>query len=93
MPYHEMDIRQFCDALSEMYIERKTQTNLKYRRLQAGISQSQLATYSGIPLRTIQQYEQGQKNINKANAEYLISLSNVLCCEPELLLEYENDEA
>ena len=40
-----------------------------------------------IPLKTIQQYEQRQKNINKARAEYVIRLSRVLQCEPEDLLE------
>ena len=86
-PYHEMDIRQFCDRMSELYAKRKKKTNLKQKRLLAGISQSQLAALSGIPVRTIQQYEQGQKDINKANAEYLISLSRVLCCDPQHLLE------
>jgi hypothetical protein len=38
-------------------------------------------------LRTIQQYEQGQKNINKAQAEYIIKLSKALYCEPAALLE------
>ena len=86
-PYHEMDIQQLCDKLSELYIERKKQTNLKRRRLAAGLSQSQLATLSGIPLRTLQQYEQGQKDINKARVEYVISLSRTLCCDPQILLE------
>ena len=46
-----------------------------------------LAELSGIPLRTIQQYEQRQKNINKAQIEYLLSLSKTLCCNIEALLE------
>ena len=40
-----------------------------------------------MPVRTIQQYEQRQKNINKAQAEYLIMLSDVLCCEVIDLME------
>lgn len=91
-PYHEMDIRQFCDRLTEIYAERKQQTNLKRRRLAVGLSQSQLAYISGIPVRTIQQYEQGQKDINKARAEYVISLSRALYCDPGLLLENELSE-
>lgn len=67
-PYHEMDIRQFCDRMSELYAERKTQSNLKRKRLAAGLSQSQLARLTDIPVRTLQQYEQGQKDINKARA-------------------------
>lgn len=86
-PYHEMDIQHFCDKISELYAERNTQTNLKRKRLAVGLSQSQLAYLTGIPLRTIQQYEQGQKSINKARAEYVISLARALYCEPQLLLE------
>ncbi len=86
-PYHEMDIRQFCDKVYDVYFERKPCTNLKSRRLLSGLSQSQLAKLTDIPVRTIQQYEQGQKDINKASFEYIISLSNILCCDPKLLME------
>lgn len=85
--YHELDIRQFCDALSELYKSRKNKSNLKSLRERISLSQSALAEKSGIPVRTIQQYEQGQKNINKCSAEYIISLSRVLCCKPNDLLE------
>lgn len=86
-PYHEMDIRQFCDKISEIYAKRKQQTNLKRKRLSAGLSQSGLASITGIPVRTIQQYEQGQKDINRARAEYVIALSRALCCDSQQLLE------
>jgi DNA-binding transcriptional regulator YiaG len=86
-PYHEMDIRQFCDKMSELYKEKNSDTNLKRIRNLAGITQSDLAAQTGIPLRTIQQYEQRQKNINKAQAEYLILLSKILHCAPEELVE------
>lgn len=42
---------------------------------------------SGVPLRTIQQYEQRQKNINKAQVEYLLMLAQALCCRIEDLVE------
>lgn len=86
-PYHEMDIRQFCDRMNELYRSAKPETNLKLLRRQAGLSQSQLAELSGIPIRMLQQYEQRQKNINKAQAEYLVRLSRTLCCKVEQLLE------
>ena len=86
-PYHEMDIRQFCDKMNELYQEAKPETNLKLFRQRAGLSQRELAEQSGVPLRTIQQYEQRQKNINKAQAEYLVMLSRVLCCGMEDLME------
>ena len=36
---------------------------------EARLSQSQLAEETGIPVKTIQQYEQRRKDINKAQAE------------------------
>ncbi|MDO4545650.1 MAG: helix-turn-helix transcriptional regulator [Bacillota bacterium] len=86
-PYHEMDIRQFVDRMNELYRVAKPETNLKLIRQRAGLSQRQLAEWSGVPVRTIQQYEQRQKNINKAQAEYLVMLSQALCCEVQDLLE------
>ena len=88
-PYHEMDIRQFCDRLSAIYDERKSMTNLKRIRLAADLSQSELATISGIPVRTLQQYEQRKKDINRARAFYIIALAHALYCEPQHLLEYD----
>lgn len=86
-PYHEMDLRQFADKMSALYKARLPEPNLKRRRKLLGLTQSELAVRSGIPLRTIQQYEQRQKDINKAQAEYLIALSKVLSCQPEALIE------
>lgn len=86
-PYHEMDIRQFVDKMNELYKAAKPETNLKLFRQRAGLSQRELADYSGIPIRTLQQYEQRQKNINKAQAEYLVVLAKVLGCEVLDLLE------
>mgnify|MGYP005792330855 FL=1 len=86
-PYHEMDIRQFVDKVNAMYKAAKPETNLKLLRKKAGLSQRELADLSSVPVRTIQQYEQRQKNINKAQAEYLVMLAKVLCCEVEDLME------
>ena len=86
-PYHEMDIRHFVERMDELYKEARPYTNLKQRRIQAGLSQKELADATGIPIRTIQQYEQRQKNINKAQVEYLVMLSKTLCCEVECLME------
>ena len=85
-PYHEMDIRQFADKMDELYGEQPTR--LKQLRTQAGLSQSQLAQLTGIPLRTLQQYEQRQKDINKAQGTYLLALTKILCCSLEDLMEF-----
>lgn len=86
-PYHEMDIQQFCDKMNELYRNAKPATNLKLLRQKAGLSQSELADLSGISVRTIQQYEQRQKSINKARVESLIVLSKALFCSVEDLFE------
>ncbi len=86
-PYHEMDIRQFVDKMDELYKTAKPETNLKLLRQKAGLSQRELEEFSGVPVRTIQQYEQRQKNINRAQAEYLTMLARTLCCEAEDLME------
>lgn len=87
-PYHEMDIRQFCDKMDELCTCAHPRTNVQERRLAAGLSQSQLAAASNIPLRTLQQYEQRQKDINRARADYVVSLARALCCKPADLLEH-----
>ena len=86
-PYHEMDIRQFVDKMNTLYRAAQPDTNLKRLRKAAGFSQRELSEMSGVPLRTIQQYEQRQKNINKAQAEYLVMLAKALCCEVDAMLE------
>lgn len=92
-PYHEMDIRQFVDRMNELYLKDNPDTNLKRLRNAAGISQNTLAELSGVPLRTIQQYEQRRKNINKAQAEYLVMLAQALCCDVQDLLQKVSPQA
>ena len=87
-PYHEMDIRQFVDKMNSLYKVVKPETNLKFLRQKAGLSQRELAELSGVPIRTIQQYEQRQKSINKAQADYLMAMAKVLCCEMKDLMEH-----
>lgn len=86
-PYHEMDIEKFCDKMKELYLECNEITRLKKARTNIGISQRELSEITGIPVKTIQQYEQRQKNINHARVDYLISLSKALNCDIELLVE------
>ena len=82
---------EYVDSVYKLFSDSSKRVNansrLKEMRKKSGLSQSQLAKVSGVPLRTIQQYEQRQKNINNARAEYLIMLSSALKCEPALLLE------
>ena len=64
-----------------------SETRLKTLRTRSGYSQNGLARESGVPVRTIQQYEQRQKDINKAGFESIIKLAAALSCEPYDLLE------
>lgn len=85
--YHEIDITHFCDEMDRIIKAHKKETNLKRMRINCGYTQKELALLTSIPLRTIQQYEQGQKNINNAQANYVISLAQALNCSPKELLE------
>ena len=51
------------------------------------MSQSELAGKSGVSLRTIQAYEQGAKDINKAQVQRLLMFAKALCCDVEDLIE------
>lgn len=64
-----------------------TKTNLKHIRTSKGYSQKQLAELSGVSLRSIQMYEQRNKDINKAQSESLHRLAKALSCTMEELLE------
>ena len=86
-PYHEMDIRHFVDKLNDFYKTTRVESNLKMIRKNAGLSQNELAELSGVPLRTIQQYEQRKKNINNAKVVYLIMLAKALVCNVDDLIE------
>ena len=88
-PYHEMDISQFCDHMIALYNSRKQYSNLKMKRLESRLSQSELSRLSEVPVRTIQQYEQRQKKINNAGAETIMKLAKVLNCSASDLLELE----
>ncbi len=86
-PYHEMDISSFVQKLEEYREERVKGTKLKRLRENIGISQRELSEISEVPLRTIQQYEQKQKNINKANGETLLRLARALSTDIENIME------
>lgn len=63
--------------------------NLKAERLAAGLSQSQLSKSSGVSLRVIQSIEQGQRHINKAEAENVYRLASVLNVDMAFLLDLD----
>lgn len=62
-------------------------SKLKEIRKASGLSQSGLSESSDVSIRMIQYYEQGSKDINKANGETLYKLSKSLKCKMEDIIE------
>ena len=84
---HEADISKFADIIDSRIKEYYPETNLKRIRTAYGFTQAELAERSGVSLRSIQMYEQRNKNINKANADTIYCLAKVLGCTMEDLIE------
>ena len=84
---HEADVSKFADIAESRVKEVFPDTNLKRIRTTYGCSQSELAQRSQVSLRSIQMYEQRQKDINKASVETIHRLSKVLGCTMEDLIE------
>lgn len=84
---HEADITKFVDIVDSKIKEYFSETNLKRIRTTYGFTQAELAERSGVSLRSIQMYEQRNKNINKASADSMYSLAKALGCTMEDLIE------
>ena len=84
---HEAPVTKFADIANERIRECFPDTNLKRMRVAFGCSQAQLAKLSGVGLRSIQMYEQRNKNINKASVETVCRLAKALGCSAEDLVE------
>lgn len=84
---HEADISKFVDIMDARMKEHFTDTNLKRIRTAYGITQSELSKRSGVSLRSIQMYEQRNKDINKASVDTVYSIAKVLGCTIEDLIE------
>ncbi|MBR4122194.1 MAG: helix-turn-helix transcriptional regulator [Erysipelotrichaceae bacterium] len=87
-PLHEADISKFTMIAEEKIEEHFRETSLKRLRTYYSCSQTKLAELSGASLRSIQMYEQRNKDINKAAAETLKRIADVLGCGIEDLLEH-----
>ncbi len=87
---HEADISKFVDVAEQRMQEAFPETNLKRIRTTYGCTQAELARRSGVTLRSIQMYEQRNKDINKASVDTVHSLAKVLGCTVEDLMEPMN---
>ena len=70
-----------------MIVNNKKGAMLKRLREYANLSQRELAETSGVPLRQIQLFEQGQRDINKSQVHTLLLLSKALSCDIETLID------
>ncbi|MBO4414469.1 MAG: helix-turn-helix transcriptional regulator [Lachnospiraceae bacterium] len=86
--YHEMDIMHFVDRMNILLKEAHSSTRLKKHRSNCGLSQSELASLSGVALRQIQLFEQRKRDINNAASATLLRLSRALHCNIEDLMEF-----
>lgn len=87
---HEADLSKFvqtADALIEQSL-RSRKNPLKTIRKQSRLTQKKLADLSGVSLRMIQAYEQGDQDINKAEVRSVLALSRVLGCRPEVIIQH-----
>ena len=87
---HEAPEEKFVDILLEREaagVNDRRVTRLQMYRKKLGMTQKQLSVDSGVSLRSIQMYEQRNKDINKAHADSVIRLADVLMCDVTDLLE------
>lgn len=84
---HEADLSKFVQIADERIKQQKDSRKnmLKTIRKQSHLTQSELAEQSGVTLRMIQAYEQGDQDILKAEARTVFALSRVLGCAPEVI--------
>ena len=64
---------------------------LKEIRTQQGLSQSLLSKEANVSLKTLQAYEQGDRDIKKAQAETVYKLAKALNCKIEELIDIQKD--
>ena len=85
---HEADLSKFVEELDRRIVP--NETNLEIRRRALGLSQDDLSLLSGVPIHTIQMYEQKQKKLGNAQWNILSALAKALHCEVNDLMDENN---
>lgn len=88
---HEASEDRCVAAVNRLIARKNAPTRLQRRRQLRGLTQKELAARAEVNLRTLQQYEQKSKDINKAAAGCVRNLAWALDCCMEDLLEYAAD--
>lgn len=65
-------------------------SKLKEQREAAGMSQGKLALFAEVNIKSIQFYEQGLRDINKAQAITIYKLAQAIGCRMEDLIEADD---
>ena len=84
---HEASEEKAKEVFSSVIKRKATSIILQTVRIASGMSLRELSEKSGISLRSIQQYEQKAKDINKAAVDSILALANALGCKVEDLIE------
>ena len=84
-PYHEADEMKTVEIIKARF---PSVSALKTIRQKRKLTQEQLALLSGVNVRSIRSYEQGDNDISKAQGDTLQMLSKALDCAIEELLKY-----
>lgn len=82
-PYHEADEMKTIEVIQSRF---KCECALKKLRQKRKLTQKQLSILSGVNVRSIRSYEQGDNDISKAQGETLLMLSKALNCTVEEIL-------
>ena len=83
-PYHEADEMKTIEKIKNSF---PAVSALKVIRQKRKLTQEQLALLSGVNIRSIRSYEQGDNDISKAQGDTLRMLAKALDCTIEELLQ------
>ncbi|MBP3620223.1 MAG: helix-turn-helix transcriptional regulator [Lachnospiraceae bacterium] len=85
---HEADVSKFVDTADVIIEYQQSNPGERLKRMRAywNYTQKELSEKSGVSLRMIQLYEQGQNDLSKAQAGVVLALSQALDCKVEDLL-------
>ena len=86
-PWHEASEERVVQLIVDRVQGAVPETQLARLRKNLGMSQRELAHRSGVSLRSIQMYEQRNKDINKAQLMTVRNLARALGCDIEKLVE------
>ncbi|WP_288147019.1 helix-turn-helix domain-containing protein [Thomasclavelia cocleata] len=83
-PYHEANEMKTIEKIATCFPQVSTLKTLRQKRK---LTQEELALLSGVKVRSIRSYEQGQNELSKAQGDTLLMLAKALDCSIEDLLK------